>query len=66
MQLLFSFPIDIVLVGSLDEGDHNQGDRKSHLDLVMKGRRLVAKRYLVIVLPLDLLTNQLAESRSHL
>ena len=28
----------------------------------MKGRELVAKRYLVIVLPFDLLTNQLAES----
>ena len=35
---------------------HKQGDRKSHLDLVMKGRGLVAKRYLVIVPLLDLLT----------
>ena len=28
----------------------------------MKGKGLVAKRYLVIVFPFDLLTNQLAES----
>ena len=51
-----------LLVGSLDEERQIQGHRKSHLALVVQGRGLVDKRYLVIVLPLDLLTNQLAES----
>ena len=33
-----------------------------HPQILNKGRGLVARRYLVIVFPFDLLTNQLAES----